>query len=44
MATRIELPELKRLLDEGAQLVEVLPEREYADAHLSRPALAQPRA
>lgn len=33
MATRIRLPELQRLID-GAQLVEVLPEDEYADARL----------
>jgi rhodanese-related sulfurtransferase len=34
MATRIELPELERLLDQGAQLVEVLPAPEYAEVHL----------
>jgi len=27
-------PELRRLLDEGAQLVEVLPPEEYAEEHL----------
>jgi rhodanese-related sulfurtransferase len=32
--TPIALPELRRLLADGAQLVEVLPEDEYADAHL----------
>jgi rhodanese-related sulfurtransferase len=32
--SRIELPKLQRLLDTGAQLVEVLPEPEYAEAHL----------
>jgi rhodanese-related sulfurtransferase len=31
---RIDLTELKRLLDDGAQLVEVLPPEEYADEHL----------
>ncbi len=34
MPTGIDLAQLKRLLDEGAQLVEVLPEREYAEEHL----------
>ena len=34
MSTRIGLAELKRLLDEEAQLVEVLPQREYAQDHL----------
>jgi rhodanese-related sulfurtransferase len=34
MATQIALPELQRLLADGAQLVEVLPEQEFADAHL----------
>jgi rhodanese-related sulfurtransferase len=34
MATRIWLDELQRLLAGGAQLVEVLPEPEYAEAHL----------
>jgi rhodanese-related sulfurtransferase len=32
--SRIELPQLQRLLGGGAQLVEVLPEAEYAEAHL----------
>ncbi|MDQ6812027.1 MAG: rhodanese-like domain-containing protein [Actinomycetota bacterium] len=32
--TRIELPELQRLIDAGAQLVDVLPEAEYRDDHL----------
>jgi len=31
---RIELGELQRLLGAGAQLVEVLPDAEYAEAHL----------
>jgi rhodanese-related sulfurtransferase len=34
MATGILLDELRRLLADGAQLVEVLPEAEYAEAHL----------
>jgi rhodanese-related sulfurtransferase len=34
MAKRIELDELQRLISTGAQVVEVLPEREYAEAHL----------
>lgn len=34
MATGIALPELQSLIAAGAQLVEVLPEREYAEAHL----------
>lgn len=34
MATGIGLAELKRLLDKGAQLVEVLPADEYAEEHL----------
>ena len=34
MATGIGLAELKRLLSEGAQLVEVLPVAEYAEEHL----------
>jgi rhodanese-related sulfurtransferase len=34
MATPIALPELHRLLAEGAQLAEVLPADEYAEAHL----------
>jgi rhodanese-related sulfurtransferase len=36
MATRIEIQELKALLDDGAQLVEVLPEAEYREEHLPR--------
>jgi len=31
---RIELPDLQRLIDKQAQLVEVLPPAEYAEAHL----------
>ena len=34
MAAGIDLVQLKRLLADGAQLVEVLPEAEYADEHL----------
>ena len=34
MPTRIELDELRGLLESGAQLVEVLPEQEYEDEHL----------
>ena len=34
MATGIGLAGLKRLLDDGAQLVEVLPADEYAEEHL----------
>ena len=34
MAAGIGLAELKRRLDDGAQLVEVLPAAEYADEHL----------
>ena len=34
MAAGIDLAQLKRLIDEGAQLVEVLPAAEYADEHL----------
>jgi rhodanese-related sulfurtransferase len=34
MATSTALPELRALLAGGAQLVEVLPEREYVEAHL----------
>jgi rhodanese-related sulfurtransferase len=32
--TTIGYPALRRLLDEGAQLVEVLPAEEYAEMHL----------
>jgi rhodanese-related sulfurtransferase len=34
MTVRIELAELHRLIGEQAQLVEVLPPAEYAEAHL----------
>jgi rhodanese-related sulfurtransferase len=34
MPQRIELDELRRLRDAGAQLVEVLPKPEYAEAHV----------
>jgi rhodanese-related sulfurtransferase len=34
MTTRIALTELEELIADGAQLVEVLPEAEYTDAHL----------
>ena len=34
IATGIGLAQLKRLLNEGAQLVEVLPAAEYAEEHL----------
>lgn len=34
MPSRIALPALLRLLDEGAQLVEVLPHEEYGEEHL----------
>ena len=34
MSTRIALPALLTLLDEGAQLVEVLPHEEYSEEHL----------
>jgi rhodanese-related sulfurtransferase len=34
MATRIAIAELQGLIADGAQLVEVLPEQEYAEAHL----------
>ena len=34
MATRIEIKQVKALLDDGAQLVEVLPEAEYREEHL----------
>lgn len=30
----IDFPELRRLLDGGAQLVEVLPAQEYSEMHL----------
>jgi rhodanese-related sulfurtransferase len=31
---QIAYPRLRKLLDSGAQLVEVLPEREYTEEHL----------
>ena len=34
MASSIYLAELQRLIEQGAQLVEVLPPDEYADEHL----------
>ena len=34
MAAGIDLAQLKRLIDDGAQLVEVLPAAEYAEEHL----------
>ena len=34
MYTQIDCPRLRELLDDGAQLVEVLPEAEYAEEHL----------
>jgi rhodanese-related sulfurtransferase len=34
MPEPIAYPRLRELLDEGAQLVEVLPEPEYREAHL----------
>jgi len=34
MTKRIELPQLQRLIDQHAQLVEVLPPAEYAEVHL----------
>jgi rhodanese-related sulfurtransferase len=34
MAERIEQAEMRRLMDAGAQLVEVLPEQEYSELHL----------
>ena len=34
MSTRLELAELRRLIDHDAQLVEVLPADEYDEAHL----------
>lgn len=35
MSTPILYPRLRELLDDGAQLVEVLPEQEYAEEHLA---------
>ena len=34
MPTAVDRDEVRRLLDEGAQLVEVLPAEEYAEEHL----------
>lgn len=34
MSNRIELADLRRLIETGAQLVEVLPADEYGEAHL----------
>jgi rhodanese-related sulfurtransferase len=34
VSTRVELSDLQRLIETGAQLVEVLPADEYAEAHL----------
>jgi rhodanese-related sulfurtransferase len=34
MAGRIESDELRRMIDAGAQLVEVLPEQEFSELHL----------
>ncbi|MEU5940228.1 rhodanese-like domain-containing protein [Micromonospora sp. NPDC047548] len=34
MVARIDLPQLRALLDAGAQLVEVLPAAEYSGQHL----------
>jgi rhodanese-related sulfurtransferase len=34
MPTRIELGRVRALLSQGAQLVEVLPAKEYAEQHL----------
>jgi rhodanese-related sulfurtransferase len=34
MPTRIEIGELRSLIDRGAQIVEVLPREEYDDEHL----------
>jgi rhodanese-related sulfurtransferase len=34
MATRIDRTEVQRLVTDGAQLVEVLPQKEYEDEHL----------
>lgn len=34
MPTRIERPQLRKLIDAGAQLVEVLPEEEYEHEHI----------
>lgn len=34
MPTEIGVPKLRRLIDEGARLVEVLPAHEYEEEHL----------
>ena len=34
MATTVDRPRVKQLINKGAQLVEVLPAAEYADEHL----------
>jgi rhodanese-related sulfurtransferase len=34
MPTRIEIGELRALIDRGAQVVEVLPQQEYQEEHL----------
>jgi len=34
VAARIEIQQLKALLDQGAQVVDVLPEAEYGEEHL----------
>jgi rhodanese-related sulfurtransferase len=34
MATRIDLTQVQQLLEDGAQLLEVLPAAEYTDEHL----------
>jgi len=34
MPTNIERDHVRRLVEEGAQLVDVLPAKEYAEAHL----------
>jgi len=36
MPTRIRLADVKRLIEEGAQVVEVLPVEEYEEEHLPR--------
>lgn len=35
MTTNIDREQLQRMVQEGAQLVEVLPEREYGEEHLA---------
>jgi rhodanese-related sulfurtransferase len=34
MPARVQLADVKRLMDEGAQVVEVLPKHEYDEEHL----------